>query len=210
MEGKIMKLLCTLTITILFLSLVLQIQTEVLAKEKMNKEEGILTTDYPDAIEAKVEINITGNLFALAAKAVQDEEDPSLSNFLAGLRALYVRVYETELLKGHKPKSIVKFYEEQLLKKKWKVLARIKENGNMTGVYTLTKDDLIKGLFVVISNQQEDTVVLNLAGKIDLSKLSELDDIAGMDLNLPDLGKQVKKKYRRKSNPKLRDTEAEQ
>lgn len=206
-----MKLAWALTITIFIsiLGLALQIQPGALAKEEMT-EEGIVEIDYPDASEVKVEINITGNLFALAAKAVKDEEDPSLSNFLADLKSLYVRVYETELLMGHTPKAIVKFYEKQLLKEKWEVLARIKENGNMTGVYTLTKDDVIKGLFVVISNQQEDTVVVNLAGKVDLSKLSELNDLAGMELNLPDLGKQVKKKSHRKSKPKLKDTEAKQ
>jgi hypothetical protein len=210
-----MKLLWTLTMTIfiLFLSLALQIQPGALAEEEMMKEEGIIDIDYPDAHEVKVEINITGNLFALAAKAVEDESDPSLSNFLAGLKALYVRVYETELLMGHTPRTIVKFYEQQLLKKKWEVLARIKENGNMTGVYTLTQDDIVKGLFVVISNQQEDTVVVNLAGTVDLAKLSALDniadDIAGVDLNLSDLGQEIKKKYHRKSKPKLKNTEKE-
>jgi hypothetical protein len=206
-----MKLAWALTITVFIsiLGLTLQIQPGALAKEEMT-EEGIVEIDYPDATEAKVEINITGNLFTLAAKAVKDEEDPSLSNFLADLKALYVRVYEPENLTGKPPREIVRFYEQKLLKEKWEVLARIKENGNMTGVYTLTKDDVIKGLFVVISNEQEDTVVVNLAGKIDLSKLSELEDIAGMDLNLPDLGKQVKKNSHRKSKPKLKDTEEKQ
>lgn len=184
-EGKIMKLLWTLTIAIFIsiLSLTLHIQPGALAAEK----EGIIEINYPGHAEAKVEVNITGQLFSLAAKAVENEEDPSLSNFLAGLKALYVRVYETELLMGHPPKIIVKFYEEKLLHARWEVLARIRENGNMTGVYTLTQDDVITGLFVVVSDEQEDTVVVNLAGKIDLAKLSELDDIAGMDLKLPDL-----------------------
>ncbi|HIE28705.1 TPA: DUF4252 domain-containing protein [Candidatus Poribacteria bacterium] len=209
-----MKLVWTLEITIFIsiLGLALHIQPGALAKEKM-PEEGIVEIDFPDATEAKVEVNITGTLFSLAAKAVQNEEDSALFNFLNGLKALHVRVYDTESLRGKQPKDIVKFYEQKLLKANWEVLARIKENGNMTGVYTLTQNDVIRGLFVVVSEERQDTgvgeeqketVVVNLAGKVDLSKLSELNGIAGMDLKLPDLrAKREKispiKEYRRKA-----------
>lgn len=190
-----MKLVWALTITIFIsiLGLVLQFQPVALAEEKLPEEEGVVEIDYPDAAEAKVEVNITGKLFSVAAKVVKDEEEPDLSNFLAGLKALYVRVYEPENLGGKRPKDIVKFYEQKLLKAKWEVLARIKENGKMTGVYTLTQNDVVKGLFAVVSEEQE-LVVVNLDGKIDLSQLSKLDNIAGMNLNLPDLGTNGKKK----------------
>jgi len=190
-----MKLVWTLTITIFIstLSLALQIQPVALAEEKLSEEEGVVEIDYPGAAEAKVEVNITGKLFSVAAKAVKSEEEPDLSNFLAGLKALYVRVYGAESLGGKQPKDIAKFYEQKLLKAKWEVLARIRENGNMTGIYTLTQNDVVKGLFAVVSEEQE-TVVVNLAGKIDLSKLSELNSIAGMDLKLPDLGTKGKTK----------------
>ncbi|MBM3243164.1 DUF4252 domain-containing protein [Candidatus Poribacteria bacterium] len=189
-----MKLVWALTITI-FISIfgfTLQLKP-ALAEEEMSEEEGVVEVDFPGAPEAKVEVNITGKLFPLAAKAVKSEEEPDLSNFLAGLKALYVRVYGAESLGDKQRKDIAKFYEQKLLKAKWEVLARIKENGKMTGVYTLTQNDVVKGLFAIVSEEQE-IVVVNLAGKIDLSKLSELNSIAGMNLNLPDLGTKGKKK----------------
>jgi tetratricopeptide (TPR) repeat protein len=201
-----MKLVWALTITIFIsiLGLALQLQPVALAEEKLPEEEGVVEIDYPDATEAKVEVNITGKLFSLAAKAVKDEEEPDLSNFLAGLKALYVRVYEPENLGGKQPKDIVKFYEQKLLKAKWEVLARIKENGKTTGVYTLTQNDVVKGLFAVVSEEQE-TVVVNLVGKIDLSQLSKLNNIAGMDLQLPDLGNKGGKKVSPEAEAQIKE-----
>jgi tetratricopeptide (TPR) repeat protein len=205
-----MKLVWTLTITI-FISifgLTLQLKT-ALAEEEMSEVEGVVEIDLPGAAEAKVEVNITGKLFSVAAKAVRSEEEPDLSDFLAGLKALHVRVYETKSLVEQPGivefcKDMVKYYEQKLLKANWEVVARIKENGNMTGIYTLTQNDVVRGLFAVVSNEQE-IVIVNLAGKIDLSKLSELNSIAGMDLKLPNLGTKGKKKVSPEAEAQIKE-----
>jgi tetratricopeptide (TPR) repeat protein len=205
-----MKLVWTLTITI-FISifgLTLQLKT-ALAEEEMSEVEGVVEIDLPGAAEAKVEVNITGKLFSVAAKAVENEKEPGLSNFLAGLKALHVRVYETKSLVEQPDivafcKDMVKYYEQKLLKANWEVVARIKENGNMTGIYTLTQNDVVRGLFAVVSNEQE-IVIVNLAGKIDLSKLSELNSIAGMDLKLPNLGTKGKKKVSPEAEAQIKE-----
>ena len=197
-----MKLVWALTITI-FISIfgfTLQLKP-ALAEEEMSEEEGVVEVDFPGAPEAKVEVNITGKLFSVVAKAVKDEEEPDLSNFLSGLKALHIRVYEPQ--PKDVAKDVVKFYEQKLLKAKWEVLARIKENGNTTGIYTLTQNDVVKGLLAVVSEEKE-LVVVNLAGKIDLSQLSKLNNIAGMNLNLPDLGTKGKKRVSPESEAQIK------
>lgn len=154
--------------------------------QQLPKIEGLIDVDYPPASEAKVEVNLTGALFGLAAKVLKKDE-PEVADFVAELKALRVRVYENETLGAKTLKEVMEFYDQQLRKKKWEVLIKVREKDERTttGVYTLTKQDIVSGLVVVVVDPKETTVV-NLAGKIDLAKLGELDKLTGVELNLPD------------------------
>jgi tetratricopeptide (TPR) repeat protein len=162
------------------------------AAEEEPKVEGMIEIDYPYAGEAKVEVNLAGTLFALAAKAVRDE-NPEASEFLANLEAVKVRIYDQAALGDREIGEVLKFYEGQLKKQKWEVLARVKEEDSRVAVYSLTRGDIVSGLVVLVGGESEDIVIVNLAGNIDISKLSQIDDIAGIDLDLPELDLKKKK-----------------
>ena len=154
------------------------------AQEEL-KLEGLIDIDYPEVGEAKVEVNLAGPLFSLAAKAVGDE-DPEASEFLASLKAVRVRIYDQAALGGKSFDEVLGFYKKQLQKPKWEVLARVKENESTVGVYSLTKgkEDIISGLVVLVGNPKE-CVIVNLAGEIDITKLGKISEAAGNILGLP-------------------------
>ena len=154
------------------------------AQEEL-KLEGLIDIDYPEAGEAKVEVNLAGPLFSLAAKAVGDE-DPEASEFLASLKALRVRIYDQAALGGKSFDEILEFYKKQMQKPKWEVLARVKDKASTVGVYSLTKGerDIISGLVVIVGNPKE-CVIVNLAGEIDITKLGKINEAATKMFGLP-------------------------
>jgi hypothetical protein len=156
------------------------------AEEEL-KLEGLIDIDYPGAGEAKVEVNLAGPLFSLAAKAVGDE-DPEASEFLASLKAVRVRIYEQAALGGKSFDEILEFYKKQMQKPKWEVLARVKDKQSTVGVYSLTKEkkDVISGLVVIVGNPKE-CVIVNLAGEMDVTKLAKINKAAGNVLGLAEI-----------------------
>ena len=156
------------------------------AEEEL-KLEGLIDIDYPGAGEAKVEVNLAGALFSLAAKAVGDE-DPEAAEFLGSLKAVRVRIYEQAALGGKSFDEVLEFYKKQLQKSKWEVLARVKDKASTVGVYSLTKGkgDIISGLVVIVGNPKE-CVIVNLAGEMDITKLGKISEAAGNVLALPEI-----------------------
>jgi tetratricopeptide (TPR) repeat protein len=148
------------------------------------KLEGLIDIDFPGAGEAKVEVNLAGALFSLAAKIV-GKDDPEAAELLANLKSVKVRIYDEVALGGKSFDEVMSFYKQQLEKTKWEIMARVKDKESTVGVYALVKKDTVSGLVVLVGNPKE-FIVVNLAGNIDLAKLSEIDDITGIDLNLPD------------------------
>jgi hypothetical protein len=157
--------------------------------------EGLIDIDYPHAGEAKVEVNLLGGVFSLAAKIMQKEE-PEVSKLLAKLEAVKVRIYDKVALDKRSFDEAMKFYKDQLKKEKWDVLARVKEKDSKMGVYSLTRGDIISGL-VVLAQGPEELVVVNLAGEVDVTKLSEIDKVTGVNLDLSELNFK-RRKYTRK------------
>ncbi|MCD6507584.1 DUF4252 domain-containing protein [Candidatus Poribacteria bacterium] len=192
-----MKILWLLKCIVLALSIALGFTTLApSAGEKGGEIEELIEIDYPKAGEAKVEINLEGALFSLVAKAMK-KENPDLSEVLSSLKAIKVRIYDRTSLGGGDLNEVLKFYEEQLSRTRWQVLTRVREEKSKIVVYSLTKEDTITGLVVLVGNPEE-VVIVNLAGKIDLTRLSELDRITGVDINLPDLNIEEKTLPKRK------------
>jgi hypothetical protein len=71
-------------------------------------------------------------------------------------------------------------------KPKWEALARVKDKESTVGVYSLTKEDVISGLVVIVGNPKDFTIV-NLAGEIDVTKLARINKAAGNILGLPEI-----------------------
>jgi len=157
--------------------------TQVSAEKKDIR--GLVPLDYEAFGEPKVEINLSGSLFKFIGRAAAEEE-PELGKFLVELKALRVRIYEPEQLKGNVA-DVVRHFETHLKKKGWEVIARIKEENNNVGVHALGNEESVHGLFVIISSENEELVLVNIAGNIDLAQVGKLGKIAGEELNLPNL-----------------------
>lgn len=149
---------------------------------------GEMPLDHSSLGEANVEVNLSGSLFKFVAAAV-GEEDPSLAQFLMGLKSLRVRVYGGEVdSEGHprEVKDILGRFKAKLSNEGWEILARIRETDSDVGVYVLAEEETIAGLFVVVSEAQQ-LVLVNIVGDIDLTQVSKIGQVAGLDLELPDL-----------------------
>jgi len=142
--------------------------------------EGMIKLDCPYAEETKFSVNLGGFPFFLAAKVVGDK-DPEVSELLGSIKAAKVRIYNRTTLGEKKFQEVLNFYKEQLQKSEWEVLVSVKDKGSTIGVYSLTEGDFTSGL-VVLVGEPEELVAVNLAGKIDITKLSQVGKITGVDL----------------------------
>jgi hypothetical protein len=147
--------------------------------------EGLIDLDCPYIEKPKLRVNLAGLPLFLATKIIGTEE-PEVSEFLAGIKAIKIRIYDQTALSGRKFAEVVNFYKEQLHKPEWESLVSVTDEESRIGVYSLTKQDVIRGLLILVG-ESEELVVVNLAGRIDISKLSEIDEITGVNLNLPEL-----------------------
>ena len=169
------------TILIFFVSTGFMI-TSLTASAAKPKTGGMINIDHPDIGEAKVEVNLAGALFALAAKAV-GEDDPEAAEFLASLKSVKVRIYDKSSFGSKSPDKVKK----QLKGENWEMLARVKEQNSksIVSVYSLMDEDVVSGLVVLIGDMSQ-AIIVNLAGEIDLTKLSEIDKLTGGVLGLPE------------------------
>lgn len=163
--------------------------------EEESRIEGLIDIDYPHAGEAKMEVNLLGGVFSLAARIMQKEE-PEFSEFLAKLEAVRVRIYDKAALGERNPGEVLEFYKDQLKEKKWEVLARVRDRDSKVGVYLLTDGDIVSGL-VVLVQEPEELVVVNVAGEVDVTKISQIDKVTGVKLDLSEFNFK-KRKYTEK------------
>jgi len=159
-------------------------------EEKTNVK-GFIAFDFPNAPEPKIEVNLTGKLIALAAKAAkaqaaeQGQELTELLDMVNMVKGIYVRGYDrnTENLD-----QMLRHYENKLKKDKWEVVAKVKEENEKVQVSVLLDQDIVRGLFVMVTNEDE-TFLVNIFGQIDFEKLGKLlGSLKGLDLpSLKDL-----------------------
>ena len=149
---------------------------------------GVIAFDFPNAPEPKIEVNLTGKLIALAAKAAKvqaAEQGQELTELLDMVKGIYVRGYDrnTENLD-----QMLRHYENKLKKDKWEVVAKVKEENEKVQVSVLLDQDIVRGLFVMIANKDE-TILVNIFGQIDFEKLGKLlGSLKGLELpSLEDL-----------------------
>ncbi len=100
---------------------------------------------------------------------------------LAGLKGIYVRVYNFDKENEYNPNDIDDI-RSQLTSPGWDKIANVrsKKDNQKIDVFTKFTGDLMSGIAVVISGSKSISVV-NVIGPIDLDTLSEL----GGNLNIP-------------------------
>ncbi|GJQ63053.1 MAG: hypothetical protein SCALA702_21060 [Melioribacteraceae bacterium] len=134
------------------------------------------------------EVFLESKLLKMAAK-VTGEKEQDLSDVIAGLELISVRIYSVKAddTKGYYGK--IESMDKDLKSNDWDRIVMTRDDGDYANVYVKTKDDLIVGLVVVAmddasgSNEGE-IVYVNIVGDIDLSKIGKLSsrfDIPNLD-----------------------------
>ena len=162
----------------IFVSIVPSGEVFAEAQKEKEKVKGLIAFDFPKALEAKVEVNLSGKLISLVAKAAKP--NPEVTELLNMLKGVYVRVYENDTTTFN---ELTRHYEDKLEKEEWEVIAKIKEEAETVQVRILLGEDTIFGLFVMVAGEIEVTLV-NIVGEINPERIGEL--LANLDnLGLP-------------------------
>ncbi len=149
-----------------------------------------LNLDNLAGLEAKarevVEVNVDGELLELARRVVSKTNDPDarkVADAIAGLKAVYVRVYEFDKENEYNIADVDEI-RAQLNAPGWKRLANVrsKRNNEKVDVYTMFTENVMSGVAVVVSDPKS-VVLVNVIGPIDIETLVEL----GGKMNIPKL-----------------------
>jgi Domain of unknown function (DUF4252) len=132
-------------------------------------------------LEAKardvVEVNVDGKLIELAKRVTAKVNDPDaqkVSDAIAGLKAVYVRVYNFEKENEYNVADVDEV-RAQLSAPGWERLANVrsKRNNQKVDVFTMFTGNVMSGVAVVVSDAKS-VALVNVIGPIDIEALVDL------------------------------------
>src|SRR4030095_7881637 len=132
-------------------------------------------------LEAKagdvVEVNVDGKLLELAKRVTAKVNDPDaqkVSDAIAGLKAVYVRVYNFEKDNEYNVADVDEI-RAQLNAPGWERVANVrsKRNNQKVDVFTMFTGNIMSGVAVVVSDSKS-VALVNVIGPIDIETLVEL------------------------------------
>ncbi len=166
-------------------------------------QEAKINLDSLAALEAKaaetVDVALDERMLKLAAKMLSNKrgsDQAKIKELVAGLQGVYVKVLSFDKADDYSAADLDPI-RAQLRAPQWSKMigVRTKRDGDNVEVFITTDSaDKITGL-TIISAEKTELVVVNIAGIIDLEKLSELEGNFGiphLDLKL-DLGRKTRK-----------------
>ena len=144
-----------------------------------------LQLDHLDRLAAKaaetVNISIDPSMLKLASSFMSGNgENASIKDLLAGLKGIYVKVFEFEQANVYTSDD-VNAVRKQLTRSEWQRLVTVdsKRDGELVEVYSWRERGESGGLAVLVAEPTELTVV-NIVGPIDLEKLGKLQGQFGI------------------------------
>lgn len=155
------------------------------AQEETNIK-GHIAFDFPKVPEPNIEVNLSGALIRLVAKAAKNDREAA--KLLEMLEGVYVRGYRS----GNADlDEVSRYYKNKLKEAGWDVIAKVKEDDDFFEVHTLFDQDIINGLFIMIA-ETEQTIFVNVFGRINPAQIGELldsldvDNLGNVDIGLGD------------------------
>ena len=159
--------------TLLFLAaLVTLMPSAVAQQDKSDKTDrkGLILFDFPEPLEAKVEVNLTAKLISLVTKSMSDQ--PEVAELIQMLDGIYVRTYDRVIVDE---KKLVNYFQKRLKKEKWEVLVKIKEENEVVEISLLFDEDIVYGIFVVVIPETSgEATFVNIIGEIAPEGIEEL------------------------------------
>ena len=183
--------------TILFsvFSLILM-QSTVAQQDKSDKTDrkGLILFDFPEPLEAKVEVNLTAKLINLVTKSMNDA--PEVVELIQMLDGIYVRTYDRATIDE---KKLVNYFQDRLKTDKWEVLVKIKENSETVEINLLFDEDKVYGIFaIIIPKRSGEATFVNIVGEIAPERIEELlgnlSNFGAIDI---DFGDKLKGQWKR-------------
>jgi hypothetical protein len=117
--------------------------------------------------EEKVEVNLDGNILALAMRFLSDkkQDEAQVKRLLGNVRGIYVRSLEFKK-PGQYSQADVDKVMQQLRGPQWQRVVDVKERGgDNAGVFMKANGDNVEGIVVVAAEPTELTIV-NIVGNI--------------------------------------------
>jgi len=123
-----------------------------------------------------VEVNLTSNLIALAARFVE-KEDADVANLIKGLHGIRVNVIGLDDQNRTEMEERIQKVRKQLDGNGWERVVTAKQKEHDVGVYLKTKDsDTVQGLVVTVLEGTKQAVFVNVVGNIRPEQVSQLGE----------------------------------
>jgi len=159
--------------TLLFLVASLTLMHSAVAQQKKSDktdQKGLILFDFPDPLEAKVEVNLTAKLISLVTKSMS--HNPEVAELIQMLDGIYVRTYDRVIIDE---KKLVNYFQKRLKEDKWEVLVKIKEENEVVEISLLFDEDIVYGIFVIlIPETSGEATFVNIIGEIAPEQIEEL------------------------------------
>ena len=175
--------------TLLFLVASLTLMHSAVAQQdKSDKTDrkGLILFDFPESLEAKVEVNLTAKLINLVTRSMSHK--PEVAELIQMLDGIYVRTYDRVIIDE---KKLVNYFQKRLKKEKWEVLVKIKEEDEVVEISLLFDEDIVHGIFVImIPETSGEATFVNIVGKMAPEGIEELlgslSNFGAMDIDVGD------------------------
>jgi hypothetical protein len=132
-----------------------------------------------------VEVNLKGNLLAMAAQFAQ-REAPEVADLLRGLQMIRVNVIGLKDDNRDEVRDRIAAIRGELDRQGWERIVTAQQDQEDVGVYLKTRgQEAVEGLVVTVLSKDREAVLINIVGEINPEKLSLL----GERLNIEPLKK---------------------
>lgn len=162
------------------------IRSSVVEAQEETNIRGCIAFDFPKTSEPNIEINLSGKLIKLVAKAAKNDREAA--KLLEMLEGVYVRGYRSG---DADLDEVSRYYKNKLKEEGWEVIAKVKENDEIVEVHTLFDQDIVNGLFIMVAGTER-AIFVNVFGRINPEQIGELldsldvDDLGNVDIGLGD------------------------
>lgn len=134
----------------------------------------------PESGAEFVEVNLTRNLIAIAARLVGKDE-PDVAAVLAGLHGVRVHVVGVDDANRAELTQRMSDARNTLSQRGWERVVTVRESGENVDVYVKTRgDELIDGVVVTVLSQGGEAVFINVVGNIRPEQLVTVGERFGI------------------------------
>jgi hypothetical protein len=160
-------------VIVLSLALLVGLASLANAQGKLRDQPGYVdfqSMDISGGQEPKIEVTLKGSLLNLAAR-IASEEEPELASTLLSLEGILVRVYDAE---DREPESYIDRLAQtakDLEDKGWETIVKVRDDGDHVYIAIREGDNSIVGLVILAAEENDEIVLVNIVGTIDLDEI---------------------------------------